>query len=312
MTNNGEYSNKPRPRLCHLRRWPDFNGYGFNLHCEKNKPGQFIGKVDRESPAESAGLREGDRIIEVNHVPIGNENHTQVVARIKEGVSRDGTKHPDEVILLVVDPDTDEYYKRKSIVIRSNDPNVEKLGVKNRNASDNSDDSPVSSNRSMGKGDSPLNREIPSPMQARTSENSRQYKNVTEITGSKITPTKNVDSPTTSRTSDRDYDRVGNTYLPSSPPSSDKNNRRELPSNHAYTNINSSPKSPPRDVYAKPIASSPARTSASNGFGGGVLEMTMSVAEYRAKLKEQHERKRDPRQTQQMTMKQKHELIDGL
>ena len=135
MTNNAEYSNEPRPRLCHLRRWPDFNGYGFNLHCEKNKPGQFIGKVDRESPAESAGLREGDRIIEVNHVPIGNENHRQVVARIKEGVSRDGTKHPDEVILLVVDPDTDEYYKHKSIVVRSTDPNVEKLGVKNRNVS---------------------------------------------------------------------------------------------------------------------------------------------------------------------------------
>ena len=138
-----------------------------------------------------------------------------------------------------------------------------------------------------------------------------------------------VDSPTISRTSDHDYDRFGDTYLPSSPPSSDKNNRRELPQNYAYTNINSSPKSPPRDVYAKPIPSSPARTSASNGFGGGVLEMStfrlnktssidfslylaMSVAEYRAKLKEQHERKRDPRQFQQMTMKQKHELIDGL
>jgi predicted metalloprotease with PDZ domain len=127
MTSNGEYTNEPRPRLCHLRRWPNFVGYGFNLHCEKSKPGQYIGKVDPDSPAESAGLREYDRIIEVNFVPIGNENHKQVVSRIKEGVTRNGTKYPEEVILLVLDPDADAYYKTKSIIVRSSDSNVEKL-----------------------------------------------------------------------------------------------------------------------------------------------------------------------------------------
>ena len=35
--------------------------YGFNLHAEKNKPGQFVGKIDPGSPAEIAGLKEGDR-----------------------------------------------------------------------------------------------------------------------------------------------------------------------------------------------------------------------------------------------------------
>jgi len=126
MTSNGEHKNEPRPRLCHLRRWPNFIGYGFNLHCEKSKPGQYIGKVDPDSPAESAGLREYDRIIEVNFVPIGNENHKQVVSRIKEGVTRNGTKYPEEVILLVLDPDADVYYKTKSIIVRSSDSNVEK------------------------------------------------------------------------------------------------------------------------------------------------------------------------------------------
>ena len=126
MTNNGESSKEPRARLCHLRRWPNFVGYGFNLHCEKSKPGQFIGKVDPDSPAESAGLCEYDRIIEVNYVPIGNENHKQVVSRIKEGVTRNGTKYPEEVILLVLDPEADGYYKNKSIVVRSSDPNVDK------------------------------------------------------------------------------------------------------------------------------------------------------------------------------------------
>lgn len=68
----------PAPRLCHLIKWPDFDGYGFNLHADKTKSGQFVGNVDENSPAQSAGLREGDRIIEVNGVNIANENHRQV------------------------------------------------------------------------------------------------------------------------------------------------------------------------------------------------------------------------------------------
>ena len=127
MMSNSLYSNEPRPRLCHLRRWPDFAGYGFNLHSERTKAGQYIGKVDQNSPAESAGLRENDRIIEVNLVLIGNENHKQVVSRIKEGVTRNGTKYPGEVILLVLDSAADEYNKSKSIVVRSSDPNVQKI-----------------------------------------------------------------------------------------------------------------------------------------------------------------------------------------
>ena len=57
---------------------PSFDGYGFNLHAEKARPGQFIGKVDPGSPAEAAGMREGDRIVEVNGVNISHENHKQV------------------------------------------------------------------------------------------------------------------------------------------------------------------------------------------------------------------------------------------
>lgn len=71
-------SNAPSPRLCHIAKWPDFDGYGFNLHADKSRPGQYIGKVDENSPADVAGLCEGDRIIEVNGVNISNENHKQV------------------------------------------------------------------------------------------------------------------------------------------------------------------------------------------------------------------------------------------
>ena len=70
-------------RLCQLKIWPDFPGYGFNLHAEKGKSAQFIGKIDPKSPAEAAGLREGDRIMEVNGVSVVNETHSEVVKRIK-------------------------------------------------------------------------------------------------------------------------------------------------------------------------------------------------------------------------------------
>lgn len=87
------------PRLCHVSKRPDFDGYGFNLHAEKGRPGQYIGKVDEASPAESSGLRQGDRIIEVNGANIGSETHKQVVERIKSV--------PDHTELLVIDPKAD-------------------------------------------------------------------------------------------------------------------------------------------------------------------------------------------------------------
>ena len=104
------------PRLCHIVRWSDFNGYGLNLHAEKGKAGQFIGKVDEGSPAEAAGLKQGDRIVEVNGVNIGNENHQQVVSRIKAG--------GDETRLLVVDSETDAYYKEEKKIVRGDLPEV--------------------------------------------------------------------------------------------------------------------------------------------------------------------------------------------
>lgn len=94
-TTNGKPSSS-QPRLCHVIKVKDFDGYGFNLHAEKGKPGQYIGKVDDGSPAELAGLRQGDRIIEVNAVNIGRETHKEVVQRIKAIAN--------EVQLLVVDP----------------------------------------------------------------------------------------------------------------------------------------------------------------------------------------------------------------
>ncbi|XP_052051672.1 Na(+)/H(+) exchange regulatory cofactor NHE-RF2 isoform X1 [Apodemus sylvaticus] len=95
-----------RPRLCHLRRGPQ--GYGFNLHSDKSRPGQYIRSVDPGSPASHSGLRAQDRLVEVNGQNVEGLRHAEVVARIKA--------QEDEARLLVVDPETDEYFKRLRVV----------------------------------------------------------------------------------------------------------------------------------------------------------------------------------------------------
>ncbi|KAM6345130.1 Na(+)/H(+) exchange regulatory cofactor NHE-RF1 [Alca torda] len=95
-----------RPRLCRIKKGP--NGYGFNLHSDKSRPGQYIRAVDPDSPAEAAGLAPQDRIIEVNGVCMEGKQHADVVAAIKAG--------GDETRLLVVDVLTDEFFKKCKVV----------------------------------------------------------------------------------------------------------------------------------------------------------------------------------------------------
>uniref|UniRef100_A0A3B5KZS6 Na(+)/H(+) exchange regulatory cofactor NHE-RF n=1 Tax=Xiphophorus couchianus TaxID=32473 RepID=A0A3B5KZS6_9TELE len=95
----------PRPRLCHMKKGS--GGYGFNLHSEKNKPGQYIRAVDDDSPAQRAGLRPQDKIIQVNGVSVIGMQHTEVVAAIK--ANGDGTT------LLVVDAEAEEFFKKCNV-----------------------------------------------------------------------------------------------------------------------------------------------------------------------------------------------------
>lgn len=94
-----------RPRLCHLKKGP--GGYGFNLHSEKSRPGQFIRAVDEDSPAQRAGLRPQDKIIQVNGVSVAGMQHSEVVAAIKAG--------GDETRLLVVDSEAEEFFQRCNV-----------------------------------------------------------------------------------------------------------------------------------------------------------------------------------------------------
>lgn len=87
-----------RPRLCVLEKGE--NGYGFHLHGEKGKVGQFIRLVEPDSPSELSGLRAGDRLVFVNGERVETDNHQQVVARIRATAGN--------LELIVVDMDTDQ------------------------------------------------------------------------------------------------------------------------------------------------------------------------------------------------------------
>ncbi|XP_066188035.1 Na(+)/H(+) exchange regulatory cofactor NHE-RF1 isoform X1 [Sylvia atricapilla] len=102
----GDQRDELRPRLCHMKKGPD--GYGFNLHSDKSRPGQYVRAVDPGSPAEAAGLAPQDRIIEVNGVCMEGKQHSDVVAAIKAS--------GDETRLLVVDVLTDEFFRKCKVV----------------------------------------------------------------------------------------------------------------------------------------------------------------------------------------------------
>ncbi|CAL8332068.1 unnamed protein product [Merluccius merluccius] len=99
------------PRLCHLTKRGEEPGYGFNLHSDKLRPGQFVGSVDPGSAAERADVRKGDRLVQVNGMNIEGLRHSEVVALIQRGGK--------ETRLLVVDLETDELFLRLRVVPNS-------------------------------------------------------------------------------------------------------------------------------------------------------------------------------------------------
>ena len=71
------------PRLCHLYIRDNFQGYGFNLYKRKGVEGQYVSNIEAGSPAEKGGLRNEDRVIEVNGSDVGGKSHKKIVAKIR-------------------------------------------------------------------------------------------------------------------------------------------------------------------------------------------------------------------------------------
>lgn len=90
-----------RPRLCFLTKGD--RGYGFHLHGERNKGGQFIRKVEPGSPADLGGLRPGDRVVEVNGENVEDEAHHQVSDGRRNAFSLGGGSIKTQTKACVVD-----------------------------------------------------------------------------------------------------------------------------------------------------------------------------------------------------------------
>ncbi|XP_071082355.1 putative PDZ domain-containing protein PDZK1P1 [Haliotis cracherodii] len=118
---NHSESSPFKARLCTIKKWPDYQGFGFVLHGDKDEPGQNIGKVESGSPAEAAGLRQGDRVVEVNGVNVESEFQQQVVGRIANGPT------PGQATILVVDPDALRFFRGHSMSVHGSMVDIERI-----------------------------------------------------------------------------------------------------------------------------------------------------------------------------------------
>uniref|UniRef100_A0A7N4NK85 PDZ domain containing 1 n=1 Tax=Sarcophilus harrisii TaxID=9305 RepID=A0A7N4NK85_SARHA len=82
------------PRECKLSK-QDGQSYGFFLRIEKDTEGHLVRVVEQGSPAEKAGLRDGDRVLCINGVYVDKEEHLKVVDLVK--------KSGNSVTFLVLD-----------------------------------------------------------------------------------------------------------------------------------------------------------------------------------------------------------------
>ncbi|XP_008105893.1 Na(+)/H(+) exchange regulatory cofactor NHE-RF3 [Anolis carolinensis] len=88
-----------QPRECKLTRKEGEN-YGFCLRIEKYKMGHLIRNVEKDSPAEKAGLRDGDRVLRINGVFVDKEDHGKVADLVRTSA--------DDVVLFVLDEESYE------------------------------------------------------------------------------------------------------------------------------------------------------------------------------------------------------------
>merc|ERR1712202_27348 len=97
-----------KPRYCHLVKDRTF---GFHLTNDQNcdRPGQYVRQVAEGGVADVAGVKEGDRIVEINSTNIEDKTHKDVVAMI--------VASGKEVNFLVVDEETDVHYKKQKVAI---------------------------------------------------------------------------------------------------------------------------------------------------------------------------------------------------
>ncbi|XP_052004553.1 Na(+)/H(+) exchange regulatory cofactor NHE-RF3-like [Xyrauchen texanus] len=102
---NGVSIPAPKPKLCFLQK--SSNGFGFSLKSTRSDHGTFMIDVVSGGVADQAGVKLGDRVVEINGENVESLSHDEIVQKVKAAGKN--------VILLLVDEDTDKYLKNKSI-----------------------------------------------------------------------------------------------------------------------------------------------------------------------------------------------------
>ncbi|XP_063062421.1 Na(+)/H(+) exchange regulatory cofactor NHE-RF4 [Engraulis encrasicolus] len=81
----GSHNLPHRPKTLHLAQGPQ--GYGFLLRQEKFPPGRMahmLREVDEGSPAERAGMDDGDVLLSVNGEPVEMSEHEDIVSMVRQ------------------------------------------------------------------------------------------------------------------------------------------------------------------------------------------------------------------------------------
>uniref|UniRef100_A0A8C7BYL0 PDZ domain containing 1 n=1 Tax=Neovison vison TaxID=452646 RepID=A0A8C7BYL0_NEOVI len=97
------------PRECELSK-QEGQSYGFFLRIEKDTDGHLVRVVEKGSPAEKAGLQDGDRVLRINGVFVDKEEHMQVVDLVR--------KSGNSVTLLVLDGNSYEKAMKKQVDLK--------------------------------------------------------------------------------------------------------------------------------------------------------------------------------------------------
>ncbi|XP_021511814.1 Na(+)/H(+) exchange regulatory cofactor NHE-RF3 [Meriones unguiculatus] len=100
------------PRECKLSKQEGQN-YGFFLRIEKDTEGHLVRVIESGSPAEKAGLLDGDRVLRINGVFVDKEEHAQVVDLVRQS--------GNSVTLLVLDGDSYEKAVKNQVDLKGLD-----------------------------------------------------------------------------------------------------------------------------------------------------------------------------------------------
>ncbi|NXA35192.1 NHRF3 protein, partial [Eudromia elegans] len=119
---NGVVTSEPQPRLCYLVK--ESSGYGFSLKTTEGQKGLFIVEVSSQGAAAKAGVKNNDRLIEINGKNVENDKHEEVVEKVK--------KSGNHVIFLLSDEETDQYYGTQKMVLSKESASLKLLPLKPR------------------------------------------------------------------------------------------------------------------------------------------------------------------------------------